>query len=429
MNITLKIEKLILFTIASSAIGVGVSYSDFYLFHLFIIFLVIVLVFKEKDNNYLFYLNLGSTNYTLFFFVILFWYIIYLMWTLDLTLGLKYIFYLLCGISISLIIIHFSKSTKRLNEVFKILRIIFIFELILAFLESFSFFRWPISPYSSWHPFFGKELFDLSSLNQFSYLSFNPPTGFHWNTNNLAIVMIIILPFFLCHHKFSVKLIGIISITLITALAASRAVFLGLIFIFCFYLILIKKKIGILFFIWLLIGSIFLGMNILKDSKNPRLNEVANTIQAIEYFLSGDIDVGGSIEWRRQLINDGIKALKKSNGLGIGAGASTALQEKTGGVAGRFTSMHNFWVEILVEGGLMIGFLGLLWYSSIIFKLFRIINSSKNNQLVFYAQSLLLSMIAFVPASISASSTIYFFPMWIMFGMSISVISLFKFDN
>jgi hypothetical protein len=35
-------------------------------------------------------------------------------------------------------------------------------------------------------------------------------------------------------------------------------------------------------------------------------------------------------------------------------------------------------------------------------------------------------MIGFIPAAIAASSTIYFFPMWIMFGMGIAVINLYR---
>ena len=35
---------------------------------------------------------------------------------------------------------------------------------------------------------------------------------------------------------------------------------------------------------------------------------------------------------------------------------------------------------------------------------------------------------AFIPAAIAGSSTIYFFPMWIMFGFAISVILLSKND-
>ena len=101
-----------------------------------------------------------------------------------------------------------------------------------------------------------------------------------------------------------------------------------------------------------------------------------------------------------------------------------AIQEKIGGVAGRFTSMHNFWIEILVEGGVVFFSLMIVWYSSIIFNLFKISKLGSNNQIKYYASALLLAMIGFIPAAIAASSTIYFFPMWIMFGMAIAIISL-----
>ena len=88
-----------------------------------------------------------------------------------------------------------------------------------------------------------------------------------------------------------------------------------------------------------------------KDSQNPRLSELAGSVEALELFLRGDLDIGGSLEWRRELTENGLKALKNSYGIGLGAGGSTANQERIGPVAGRFTSMHNFWIEILVEGG------------------------------------------------------------------------------
>ena len=95
----------------------------------------------------------------------------------------------------------------------------------------------------------------------------------------------------------------------------------------------------------------------MQNSLNPRINEIANTFNAVQLYLRGDLDVGGSLEWRRELINDGITELIKSKGIGVGAGGSTALQNELGGVAGRFTSMHNFWVEVLVEGGIIIALL------------------------------------------------------------------------
>ena len=80
--------------------------------------------------------------------------------------------------------------------------------------------------------------------------------------------------------------------------------------------------------------------------------------------------------------------------------------------------------KILVEGGILFGIIGFIWYTNILFNLFKIINTKLNKKLNFLAQALFLSMIGFIPAAVSASSTIYFFPMWILFGMAISLISI-----
>ena len=86
--------------------------------------------------------------------------------------------------------------------------------------------------------------------------------------------------------------------------------------------------------------------------------------------------------------------------------------------------MHNFWVEILVEGGVFIALLLLLWYLKLIYNLFLVSRNNSKRNIRYYSNSLILSMIAFLPAAVAASSTIYFFPMWIMFGLSIAVIRL-----
>ena len=86
--------------------------------------------------------------------------------------------------------------------------------------------------------------------------------------------------------------------------------------------------------------------------------------------------------------------------------------------------MHNFWVEILVEGGIIGASLIATWVSCIIYKIFKISRNTKNNVIKYYTESLFLSLSSFVPAAIAASSTIYMFPMWILFGFSISVINV-----
>ena len=424
---TISNKAIILSLIGAAFIGVAVSYSNFYLFHLILLILSIVWFYQLKENKYKLDLNIFLKKYVPTLLIIFIWYSFSLFWTPNLELGLKYLFYIVCGITISISIISFSSNIENLNKIFYLLSIFFFIEIAIALLESFSSFRMPISSHSSLAILFGKDSLDLSRLdNIFLYSNIKPPTGFHWNTNDLAICMIIALPFFLCSKKTIIKIFGILSITTIVVMTASRAVFLALILIYSLYLFFIKKRIGTLTLIWLTSGILSWGMFQLNESENPRINELANSTEALVLYLSGDIDVGGSLEWRRELVDSGIKAFLNSYGLGLGAGGSVANQQEVGPVAGRFTSMHNFWVELLVEGGLIVAILVFFWLFGIIYQLFIIQRTTDNKKIKYYSESLFLSMIAFIPGAVAGSSTIYFFPMWIMFGFSIAVIAIHK---
>ena len=424
-NFHLHLSWVTLGFIGSAAIGIAISYGDLYLFHIMMGAMLLISFIKLKEAGFKVLIAPIQNIYSLFLILFLIWYSISLLWAPDMGMGTKYLFYIFCGVVISFSIVFFANKQEKIKSVFTILSVIFALDMGFAILESFSNFRLPISPYSNLHTFFGKESVDFFAFdNPLVYSDFRPPTGFHWNTNTLAITMILVLPFFLCSQKIWIKFVGGSAITVITVFAASRAVFIGLIFILCLYLIFVKKQIGTLSLIWITVVALFWGMQILSESDNPRINEVANSMEAVGLYLSGDIDIGGSLTWRRELVDNGIDLFLQSNGLGVGAGGSAVLQEKMGGVAGRFTSMHNFWVEILVEGGLLIAVLFILWYSGLLLKLWHVAKNKKEPFVKYLSQSLFLSMLGFLPAAIAASSTIYFFPMWIMFGLSIATVLL-----
>ncbi len=423
-RLKLEFDFFILGMIVSSVIGVAISYADIYLYHIFLLFIFFLLFIKLKLSNYS--LNLGSHlgNLHFFFFLIFLWYSFSLFWAPNLIYGLKYLFYIACGSLLSLSIIFFASTMKRLDTLFKVLTVIFTIEIIIALLESFTAFQMPISRYSKWASIFYKvpqESFEYSASSLFFQRP--PPTGFHWDTNDLAITMLLISPFFIINNNTMPKIFGISAIFSIIAMTSSRSVFIGIISIFLFYFFVIKKKVTTIFMVLGFAALVFIGTIKLQTSDNPRFNELANSIGVITLYLTGQIDVDNSIKWRLELARNGIDALFKSKGLGVGGGGSVAIQEKIGGVAGRFTSMHNFWIEILVEGGILFFIFFSTWYIVIIINLYKIARNIKN-QLSERSTALLLSMIGFIPAAIAASSTIYFFPMWIMLGLSISVINL-----
>ena len=116
--------------------------------------------------------------------------------------------------------------------------------------------------------------------------------------------------------------------------------------------------------------------------------------------------------------------MKETYGLGVGAGGSIAVQEKIGGVDGRITSMHNFWLELIVDAGIILSFFFFLWYISLTWNLYKLGIQSNNEEFRYLGRSFSLCMIIFVPAAISASSVIYFLPMWLMLGFAIAIIEI-----
>ena len=192
-----------------------------------------------KKNQFLFDLKFfqKSMNH---YIIILFLFVLHCLgdWTCTWS---KIYFYLTCGISITLSMSSYIINLNFLNKLFNILTIFVIVEITISLLESFSSFRRPISSYSSISSLFGKDpMQSYLNENLFFQSKFRPPTGFRRNTNDLAICMIITLPFFLCSKKNIAKVFGTVAITLIVVMTASRVVFLSL--IYTLYLFIIKKN-------------------------------------------------------------------------------------------------------------------------------------------------------------------------------------------
>ena len=421
----MKLSKLSIYVVCSAIVGVALSYSDLYFFHLMLIFLIVFHILDKKNSfTNLEKSNLKTSRMLLPFVIAFSWYAISMAWSENLIYSIKYLFYLFCGISLVAIIVSHNSSLKSFEKLFKPLSLLLLIELIIGIMESLTSFQMPISRYSSLSPLFGKE---LQAINQSDFLLgiiSSPPTGFHWDTNEFAITMMLIVPFFLCLNNVSIKTLGTIAVTFLIIMSSSRAVFFGLISIGFLYFVFIKKNIKSLFLIISFILFASFAMVVLLDSRNPNLNEIANTLNTAFLYLSGDIDIAGSLKWRRELLDNGINALINTNGLGVAAGGSVHIQEELGGVDGRFTSMHNFWAEVLVEGGIIFFISFIFWLTFIIIKLLKISRLTKDKKIKYYSSSLFLAISGFIPAAISSSSTIYYFPMWILFGLCLSIIKI-----
>ena len=167
-----------------------------------------------------------------------------------------------------------------------------------------------------------------------------------------------------------------------------------------------------------------------KNRFSYRYLEFSSTIESVRIYLFEDhelINKESSISIRQNLIKNGLKSFVDSKGIGVGGGNSNYIhKEDNMKSTGKILSMHNFWIEILVEGGFLMFIIFGVWYFSQLFTLRKISKRTNDNDIRYFAKAGEYALIGFSISLISLSSVIYFLPMWILFGFNLSTIRNYK---
>ena len=263
------------------------------------------------------------------------------------------------------------------------------------------------------------------------------PTGFHWNPNDLAVLLGMVFPFFLFHKNKWIAFSGNIIILWLIIQCGARIVFISYFIMLLFSYLFINRK----NYVVPLITTIVIlfccsnGFSTLQG-KYPKFNE----IQSFTYGLIGfnqpqfnqdneDLK-NSSIAIRRELIKFGVNASITHYGIGVGGGNSKYELEKIGGIGEKkIVNLHNFWIELLIEGGIIYLLVFIFWYCLLLWKLFQIARIVEEKKLKYFSKSLFVALCGFIVSAIAPSTIIYFLPMYILFGFSISTINVYKLNN
>lgn len=422
--------------IISGIIGIAISYSSLYIFHISLALTIVYLIYnilqgklslKELFSDY--------PKFSLFLiFFTLIWFVLLIIFSENFKYSFYHLIYIGIGGSIMLIIPAFINNFKDLKNTFVILGLIVVIDLFIGFGESLGLFRWFISRLSSLVQYFGYN----NELNIILSQSFSQeyvktmPTGFQYNPNDFAVIAGMTFPFFLLLRKKLISIIGTTMILWLCVAAGAKIVFLSCCFmaiISGFFSISFKQIFNSIFSILFIIFIITNGFGMLKGNY-IKINET----QAFFYKLVGltppsynlqlkEAENSGSI--RKELILFGVQKSFENNLWGYGGGQSRHQMEKVGGVTNdKICSLHNFWIELLMEGGIAYLTAFIAWYILILIKLFRIFRLKRNSIEGYFSSALLISFCGFIISSIAPSSVIYFIPMYIMFAISISLIKL-----
>ena len=298
----------------------------------------------------------------------------------------------------------------------------FILELVVCLSEIATDFRMPVSPLSEMLETIGRD--NSSRL----FLVESTPTGFMWNPNDLAISMVILFPFFFFMKHKLLKVLGCGTIFFILLMTSSRGAFIALIFAVMAYPFLYKVRHVPIFIFGLLLTVFVLIQNLdyFENHSNIQIQEISQSFDMLENYLfnkSGENET--SIGIRQKLIQNGLFALNETMYVGVGGGGSVMVQELVGGIGQHHVlSMHNFWLEVMVEAGILFGMAFIIWYIILLVRTYFLSLKTDDPTINYTSKALTLGMFGFLLGAVSSSSTIYFFPMWMMFGLSLAVLNV-----
>lgn len=365
-------------------------------------------------------LNLSDIKITRYmqFFLLWFLYAIFsLSWAVDNIATVNDIIFLFINISTIFFIVYYFQNLKDLERYYGL----WIFVLLI------------LMGLGLWNQITGQQLLDYSNLDvpyYYEELFNHTPRATFCNQNDYATYLSLSIPFVITFIRYTksiiVRLLGMIMLLLCLYLIVftfSRAnyiaVLLGFIFWFLFLLRDITCKIKTIVFILIVIG-------ILSFIVPTSFNSIK---ELIDYQMEYSDD-DGSLNTRLNLIKNSLFFLLNSFGIGIGAGNSEYYMEHysiyyTDGII----NVHNWWIEILVEYGVIFFMAYLIFYFNLFTNLYRIHKWSKNITEKKICESLLVGLVIFLLASISSSSIMNFTSQWLMFSFCLAFLNYYRISN
>lgn len=254
------------------------------------------------------------------------------------------------------------------------------------------------------------------------------PSAVFWGPNEFATFLALSIPLLLVFIRYRrrvfVRVFGLVSLVASLYLliaTGSRANYIAVILEFAFLFIVLLKlrqKLEVALLSGLLILGIFVAF---PQPAQQAFNTMSSQLAGItsQWELSY-----GSTGVRINLIKNSLIFLTRTGGFGVGAGNAEYWMEHfqvypTYGI----TNPHNWWAEVLVQYGVFIFTSYLLFYLSLIIRLYAIYPrlSDKTERMI--CEGLLVGLVGFFFASISSSSIMALNPHWLFFAFALAFLN------
>jgi len=408
----------------SSIIGYWIHIPGFnkvYFFHIMLAIYIVNEILKYMFNDKTIIVNSYSLKYISFLTIWYLYIIASYFWSNSFSLYLKFALIYTLMLIFTISIIQFNSNISKLKCSFEALGFIFIVVIAIGLLEAFGIFRLPNSPYAR----------DLSGLYREDAIAIlkSTPTVFFGNPNDLGTYLSLSMSFLLPLISFEnngrkkrMLVVVLILSLIVLVFTNSRANLLAFFLAYFSFLIITNKKIFKNILIILLVVSLILTIIIIFQDKLPY--QLKNITSIFKILGNLEKKTDNSINVRLFIVEQTI-GVSKDNVWGLGVGN---MRHYLGTMDNsRIIDPHNWWMELLSEFGLFMFVFYLIFYVSMIVKLFFIVkDKSTNIKLKKYGAGSFIGLITLIIASTSPSSIVYFMPHWILIGLSISIISIYS---
>jgi hypothetical protein len=410
-------HPLISLAVISGGLGIAISYGDLYLYHVVLVVgLAMTMLSLRKIRRRTFNVCLGVIT------GLLIWGIAWPAFWKDPTGALKYLAVIVIGLGGSLLLYLRIRTIAALKAAVGSLFAVEILNAAFAYLEIYDIYHLPAK--TRW-------LREVGSPNIDQMLQL--PSAFNVNPNNFAVAMLIPIAFgvawFLKRRRDFLLLIGPLPFVLYIVLRTrSRGASLGVLALFLAVAVwqrrtrlvhlIILGPISIAIIILAIQLLMKLWPNIAGDTLSLLTWEGLKKIYSItNYALKNPsmadnlYSIYGSLGDRVARIVWGIQVFWKTRGLGLGPGAKI--------------SMHNLYLETLVNGGLLGLFLLLRLFYTLIHRSLSL-SRFRFSFLGAVGLGCFLFWVGYSIGVVTMSTAFYFLPMYMMLGISLAAFDLQK---
>jgi teichuronic acid biosynthesis protein TuaE len=349
------------------------------------------------------------------------WTLVSLVWAADKLGGIRYAIFLTMMASLTAGAVFAVNSVKTLRTALLLLLLVFGVALGIALLEITTDFRLPTS-----------SLVGLPERFQWA------ATSIFYNQNDFATYIALWMPFVVAvpfvARRSSLLLPAVVfsfvcAVCLLYTGSRTNLLALGLMAPALLAILALRKGTSSKRWQWvtgstlLLALACFLFLGVRGELPLMRLPWIG--VQHWRFdTLEAEIDEGsGSGGNRIRLIESGVHVALDSRLLGVGPGNAEYYLRQIPGLEEVY-NLHNWWLEVLVNGGALVFAGYLAFYAALLWGLFCVARDTHDRLTALGAISLFAALVGYVLGSLSPSSAIHFTPMWIHFGLGLAVINL-----